>query len=208
MSLLESHQPVYLVVRPGKIVGTRVIRRVRQEVYLDALKDHDLELTPLPGTTVAIRWPYDDLLYEQQGVITEVIDPVPIIVVKLTGNPRVLEQRGSLRVKVQVPLEYALVRPDSEILMTTTLDLSATGLRFPSAVELWAGLHLKLRLRVATQEVIVLGKVTRVSSRPREIRGKKTWETAVSFLSIKPNDSRLIEQFVRRHHHRQQLRQD
>ncbi len=189
-------------------MGTRVIRRVRQEVYLDALKDHDLELTPLPGTTVAIRWPYDDVLYEQQGIITEVIDPVPIIVVKLKGNPQAIEQRGSLRVKVQVPLEYALVRPDSEILMTTTLDLSAGGLRFPSAVELWSGLHLKLRLIISMQEIIVLGKVTRAATKAREIRGKKTWETAVSFLGIKPQDRRLIEQFVRRQHSRKQLKQD
>jgi c-di-GMP-binding flagellar brake protein YcgR len=199
---------VYLLVRPGKMVGTRVIRRVRQEVYLDALKDHDLELTPLPGTTVAIRWPYDDVLYEQQGIITEVIDPVPIIVVKLKGNPQAIEQRGSLRVKVQVPLEYALVRPDSEILMTTTLDLSAGGLRFPSAVELWSGLHLKLRLIISMQEIIVLGKVTRAATKAREIRGKKTWETAVTFLTINPPDRRLIEQFVKKQHSRNQLRED
>ncbi len=189
-------------------MGTRVIRRVRQEIYLDALKDHDLELTPLPGTTVAIRWPYDDLLYEQHGMITEVIDPVPIMVVRLKGNPQVIEQRGTLRVKVQVPLEYGLVRPDSEILMTTTFDLSASGLRFPSAVELWSGLHLKLRLMIAMQEVIVLGKVTRVATKSREIRGKKTWETAVTFLTINPPDRRLIEQFVKKQHSRNQLRED
>ncbi len=195
-------------MRPGKLVSTRVIRRVRQEVYLDALKDHDMELTPLPGTTIAIRWPYDDLLYEQQGVITEVLDPVPIIVVKLQGHSQVIEQRGSLRVKVQVPLEYGLVRPDSEILMTTTFDLSATGLRFPSAVELWRGLHLKMRLRLGTHEVILLSQVTRVAPKPREIRGKKTWESAVTFIQVKPKDRVLIEQFVRGQHHRHQTRRD
>ncbi|OLZ11841.1 pilus assembly protein PilZ [Sulfobacillus thermosulfidooxidans] len=205
---MESHQSVYLVVRPGKLVSTRVIRRVRQEVYLDALKDHDMELTPLPGTTITIRWPFDDLLYEQQGVITEVLDPIPIIVVKLQGQSKVIEQRGSLRVKVQVPLEYGLIRPDSELLMTTTFDLSATGLRFPSAVELWRGLHLKMRLRLGTDEVILLSQVTRVATKPREIRGKKTWESAVTFIQIKPQDRTLIERFVRGQYHRQQTRRD
>ncbi len=190
------------------MVSTRVIRRVRQEVYLDALKDHDLELTPLPGTTIVMRWPYDDLLYEQRGIITEIIDPIPIIVVTLQGTSRIIEQRGSLRVKVQVPLEYGLVRSDSELLMTTTFDLSATGLRFPSAVELWRGLHLKMRLRIGTEEVLLLSQVTRVAPKPREIRGKKTWESAVRFIQIRPQDRHLIERFVRSQHHRQQARRE
>lgn len=205
MAVLESNQPVFLAVRPDRVVPTRVIRRVKQEIYLDALKDHDMELTPLPGQVVHVRWAADDFLYEQAASITEVLDPIAIIVLKLTGQPRVTEQRGSLRVKVTVPLEYGLVRPDSEILMTTTLDLSASGLRFPSAVQVWSGLHLKMRLRIGPSEVTVIGQVSRVSPKAREVRGHRTWETAVTFLQLRPQDRKLLEGFVRTQYHRQKV---
>ena len=205
MAVLESNQPVFLAVRPDRVVPTRVIRRVKQEIYLDALKDHDMELTPLPGQVVHVRWAADDFLYEQAASILEVLDPIAIIVLKLTGQPRVTEQRGSLRVKVTVPLEYGLVRPDSEILMTTTLDLSASGLRFPSAVQVWSGLHLKMRLRIGPGEVAVIGQVSRVSPKAREVRGHRTWETAVTFLQLRPQDRKLLEGFVRTQYHRQKV---
>lgn len=183
---------------------TRVIRCVKQEIYLEALKDHDLELTPLPGQTVQVRWISDDCLFEQPAEITEVLDPIPMIVLKLIGDVHMIEQRGSLRVKVTVPLEYGLLRAGSEVWMTTTLDLSASGLRFPSSVRVWNGLHLKMRLLVDHNAVEVVGQVNRVSAKPREIRGHKTWETAVTFLQVKPQDRQTLENFVRAQYQRQQ----
>lgn len=197
MSVLEANQTVQLLSH-GRALDSRVIRRVRQEIYIDALRDMEMEFTPLPGRIIDIRWVSDDTLWAQQGAVLDVLDPVPIIVVQLRGNPVVVEFRGSLRVKVAVPLEYGLPRPDSEMFLTTTYDLSASGLRFPCAVQVWTGLQLRMSLRVEGREIKVLAKVVWVSQKAREIRGRKSWETAVQFLQIVPRDRRAIDEFVAR----------
>ncbi len=197
MSVLEANQTVQLLSH-GRALDSRVIRRVRQEIYIDALRDMEMEFTPLPGRIIDIRWVSDDTLWAQQGAVLDVLDPVPIIVVQLRGNPVVVEFRGSLRAKVAVPLEYGLPRPDSEMFLTTTYDLSASGLRFPCAVQVWTGLQLRMSLRVEGREIKVLAKVVWVSQKAREIRGRKSWETAVQFLQIVPRDRRAIDEFVAR----------
>nr|WP_243239711.1 PilZ domain-containing protein [Sulfobacillus harzensis] len=164
-----------------------------------------MELTPLPGQKIPIRWSEDETLYQQFGKVTDVLDPIPIIVVKLEGTPRVVEFRKSFRVKVALPLEYGLVRPDSEMLVTTTMDVSSTGLRFPSAVKVWAGLELKMQLRVEQRILQIVAKVVRVAAKPREVRGRQSWETAVQFTHISIADRKWLEQYVRRQHARMQV---
>ncbi len=198
---LEANQPIQIVFQ-NRSVPSRVIRSVRDEVYIDALRDAEMELTPLPGQKVPLRWSEDETLYQQFGKVTDVLDPIPIIVVKMEGTPRVVEFRKSFRVKVALPLEYGLVRPDSELLVTTTLDISATGLRFPSAVKVWAGLELRMRLRVEQRALEVIGKVVRVAPKPREVRGRESWETAVQFTVMTVPDRKWLDQYVRRQHQR------
>ncbi len=198
---LDPNQSVHIVFT-NRTVQSRVIRAVRDEVYIDALRDAEMELTPLPGQKISIRWSEDETLYQQFARVTDVLDPIPIIVVKMEGVPRVVEFRKSFRVKVALPLEYGLVRPDSEMLVTTTMDVSSTGLRFPSAVKVWNGLELKMRLRVEQRILQVVGKVVRVSAKPREVRGRQSWETAVQFTHISLSDRKWLEQYVRRQHAR------
>lgn len=204
MLRLESNQPVHLIVRQ-RPVATRVIRCVKHEVYLDALRDNEMELTPMPKTYVPIRWALDDGLYEQLGQVLEVLDPIPIIVIQMQGVPKVIEQRGAIRVRVQIPIEYGLVRPGADMLVTTTLDLSSLGLRFPSAVKVWTGLELRMTIRIEAQSYAVIGRVVRVSSQPREFRGRKSWETAVQFIRMSAEARQQLEHYVRRQHHRAQL---
>lgn len=204
MARLEANQPVHLMINQ-RAVASRVIRCVRQEVYIDALRDNEMELTPLPGTRIPIRWVEDETLYEQMGQVHDVLDPIPIVVVHLQGEPVVVEQRQSLRVKVGVPLEYGLVRPGADMLVTTTIDLSATGLKFPSAVRVWPGLELRMRLRVDGREFEMISRVIRVANQPREIRGRKSWETAVQFIRFTPEAHRHIMGFIRRQHHKKNL---
>ncbi|PSR23344.1 MAG: PilZ domain-containing protein [Sulfobacillus acidophilus] len=201
---LESNQPIQIVVA-NRIVPTRVIRSMPNEVYLDALKDTEVELTPLPGQKVPLRWAEDETLYQQFAMVTDVLDPIPIIVVRLQGTAHVVEFRKSFRVKVSVPIEYGLVRPDSELLVTTTQDLSATGLRFPSAVRLWTGIELRMRIRVESRPIELVGKVVRVAPKAREVRGRESWETAVQYTAITTADRRWLEQYVRRQHTRMRI---
>lgn len=186
-------------------VRSRVIRSMRDEIYIDALRDAEMELTPMPGQKVPLRWSEEETLYQQFGRVTDVLDPIPIIVVKLEGVPRIVEFRKSFRVKVALPLEYGLIRPDSEMLVTTTIDLSSTGLRFPSAVKVWPGLELRLRLRIENRLLELRAKVVRVSSKAREIRGRQSWETAVQFTQMTVVDGKWVEQYVRRQHSRLQM---
>ncbi|AEW06598.1 type IV pilus assembly PilZ [Sulfobacillus acidophilus DSM 10332] len=201
---LEMNQPVQLVLQ-RRVVRSRVIRTMKQEVYIDALRDEEMELTPLIGDKIAVRWAEDDVLYQQIGRVSEVLDPIPIIVVRLEGPPRVVEFRQATRVRVGLPLEYGLLRPDSEMLVTTTMDISSTGLRFPAAVKLWMGLELRLRVRVEQRILEVTGKVVRVAPKARELRGRQSWETAVQFTKIAPGDRKLLEQYVRRQQSRLQI---
>lgn len=201
---LEMNQPVQLVLQ-RRVVRSRVIRTMKQEVYIDALRDEEMELTPLIGDKIAVRWAEDDVLYQQIGRVSEVLDPIPIIVVHLEGPPRVVEFRQATRVRVGLPLEYGLLRPDSEMLVTTTMDISSTGLRFPAAVKLWMGLELRLRVRVEQRILEVTGKVVRVAPKARELRGRQSWETAVQFTKIAPGDRKLLEQYVRRQQSRLQI---
>lgn len=201
MSALEANQPIQLVLG-GHTVTSRVIRCVRQEVYVDALRDSELELTPLPGRILALRWTDDDTLWEQQGQVMDVLDPIPIIVFKMHGSPKVVEKRSALRVKMAIPIEYGLLRPDSEMLVTTTTDVSSAGLRFPCAVKVWLGLQLRLLVKLDQQRVALVCRVVRVSPRPREIRGRQSWDTAVQFIHMSPRDRRIVDNFVRTHHSR------
>ncbi len=203
---MESNQVLWLYVRAEHAVATRVIRRVRQELYLEALRDHELEMTPMPGCEIAVQWASDECRYEQMGRITEVLDPVPIMVMTLHGPARIIERRGNMRLRVAVPVEYGLVRAEGERILTTTLDLSATGLRFPCALDVWKGLHLKMMLHLGSSELNMTAQVSRVALKVREIRGKATRETAVTFVQIPLGDRQIIETFIQRHHRRQQDR--
>ncbi len=202
---LEPNQPIYIVFM-NRTVKSRVIRSMRDEVYIDALRDAEMELTPLPGQKIPMRWSDDETLYQQFAKVTDVLDPIPIIVVKLEGTPRIVEFRASFRVKASLPLEYGLLRPDSEMLVTTTLDISSTGLRFPSAVKVWSGLEMKMRMRVEQRMIELASKVVRVAPKAREVRGRESWETAVQFTHMSVGDRKFIEQYVRRMHSRLQMR--
>jgi len=202
---LEPNQPIYIVFM-NRTVKSRVIRSMRDEVYIDALRDAEMELTPLPGQKIPMRWSDDETLYQQFAKVTDVLDPIPIIVVKLEGTPRIVEFRASFRVKASLPLEYGLLRPDSEMLVTTTLDISSTGLRFPSAVKVWSGLEMKMRMRVEQRMIELASKVVRVAPKAREVRGRESWETAVQFTHMSVGDRKFIEQYVRRMHSHLQMR--
>lgn len=201
---LEANQPIQIVLS-NRSVHSRVIRVMSNELYIDALRDAEMELTPMPGQKIPLRWSEDETLYQQFGRVTDILDPIPIIVLLLEGSPRVVEFRKSFRVRVALPLEYSLVRPDSEWLLTTTLDVSSTGLRFPSAVKLWVGLELRMRIRVEQRVLELVGKVVRVAAKPREVRGRESWETAVTFTAVQAASRRWLDQYVRRQHARRQL---
>lgn len=201
---LEPNQIIHIVYQ-NRLVTSRVIRSVRNEVYIDALHDAETELTPMPGQKVPFRWSEDDALYEQEGLITDVLDPIPIMVVHMEGKPRVVELRKSYRIKAVLPVEYGLLRPDSELLVTTTLDISLTGLRFRSGVKLWNGLEMKMRVRIEQRTIEMAAKVVRVAPKPREIRGRESWETAVHYLHMSANDRAWLEQYLRRQHARSQV---
>jgi c-di-GMP-binding flagellar brake protein YcgR len=193
------NQPVQIVV-DGHVVRSRVIRHVKDEVYIDALSDEDVDRTPRIGQTVWIRWADDDTLYQQSAVIRDILDPVPIMVAVLRDRSTVIEFRQAPRIRVGLPLEYGLKRPGSEIFVTTTMDISSQGLKFPAAQKYWLGLELRCRIRVDKRVMDLSARVVRVSNKPKEIRGRMSWETAVQFVTLLPDDRKWLEQYVDRYH--------
>jgi c-di-GMP-binding flagellar brake protein YcgR len=145
---------------------------------------------------VRVRWSDEDGVHECEGTVTEILAIVPIIVIAITGNLRTIEHRAHRRIHVAVGLEYRMLRPDAEIFMTTTWDLSADGLRFPSAVALWKDLHLKMRLVFESRDIALVSQITRIGAHPEEIRGEPAWETAVRFVQMTAQDRARIDQFV------------
>lgn len=188
-------QEVVLVLA-GRPARTRVVRRLGNDFYLDALREGDKALTPVPHQTAELRFSDQDTYWAMPVLVQGVLDPIPILVVRQTGSPRVVEQRAAPRARIQVPVDYALPRPEAPVYTTTTLDLSELGLRFPSAFRTWVGLELKLTLRLGGEDHPVLARVVRVSPHPLRIRGRPQWETAVRYGFLSPATQTKIRQTV------------
>lgn len=191
---LAANDAVELIMGPRKM-KSRVIRRLGSDIYLEALPDMESELTPPRGSQVCIAWIEDDARWNQSVEVMEVLDPLQILQVKLQGKPSREEQRAHTRVKVGIPLEYGLPR-DSTQYMTTTLDLSVVGLRFPCVFQVWQGLNLRLKLRLGQELIPLLGEVIRFSSQAREFRGRMQWEVVIRFIHISPTARRALNQFI------------
>ena len=203
------NQPIWLK-HGDRMAPTRVLRRVNAILYIHALREGDRHLTPGPGQEVEIRFEEGGInFYSIPGVVEEVMDPIPVVLIRITGPARLIERRGAPRVKILIPLEYSMARPGSEIYTTTTLDLSWEGLRFPAAFRAWLGLELKMELRVDGENVPVTGRVVRVAPDPNDVRGREAWETAVQFMNLNPAGQARIRALVERvlaSEHRRQRR--
>jgi hypothetical protein len=185
-----------VLVLAGKPARTRVVRRLGNDFYLDALREGDKGLTPVPHQTAELRFSDQDTYWAMPVLVQGVLDPIPILVVRQTGSPRMIEQRAAPRARIQVPLDYALPRPEAPVYTTTTLDLSELGLRFPSVFRTWVGLELKLTLRLGGEDHPLLARVVRVSPHPLRIRGRSQWETAVRYGFLSPATQAKIRQTV------------
>lgn len=192
---LEANAPVLIGIG-ARNFRTRVIRCLGPDVYLDALREGGTLFAPEPGQAVAIRYGDAIRFWTQMARVRDVLDPIPILVVTLTGEARRLEQRQAMRANALVPLEYALMRSGAEVYATTTLDLSTIGLRFPCVFRPWTGLDLRMRLTLDRVAVPVIGRVARVARGVAQIRGHQAWETAVQFQSPTPLARRQIEAAV------------
>lgn len=174
---------------------TRVLRVLGRDVYLEALADVESELTPLPGQQFELTWLDDDTRWSQSAQMKDILETLPIMLVNLEGKPKVSDKRQVPRVRVTVPVEYGI--PHRERYLTTTLDLSVAGLRFPSAIPLWVELDLNLVLRIGTETVAMRAKVVRAEKIAKDFRGRQGWETAVRFLNLGYRERGILEQFVR-----------
>ena len=63
-----------------------------------------------------------------------------------------------------------------------------------------------MRLLLASGDLSLVSKVTRVGTHPQEVRGKPAWDTAVSFVQIRAHDQACIEKFVQEQYQRQRQR--
>ena len=178
----------------GRFVRTRVLRCLGRDVYLEALSDIESELTPVPGAVFQISWVEDDMRWAQPVRMVDVLETLPIMLVNLDGEPKPLDQRKMPRIQVTVPVEYGI--PRRERYLTTTLDLSVAGLRFPSAIPLWTDLDLLLSLRLGGEAIDVRATVIRADKKPRDFRGRQGWETAVRFVGMGQGERRTLERFV------------
>lgn len=186
---------------------TRMLRRVKSIFYIRALREGERHLTPAPGQAVEIRWEEGNHFYGLPGVVEEILEPIPIVLIRQTAEGRLIERRGAPRAKVLIPVEYAMARPGSEVYTTTTLDLSWEGLRFPSAFRAWLGLELRMELRIDGETVAVVGRVVRVAAEPNDVRGRQAWETAVQFMNLAPAGRARIRALVERVLAREEVRE-
>lgn len=193
---LRANTSVELIIGTRQ-VRTRVLRCLGKDVYLDALPEIEAELTPAPGEIIEMVWVDDDMRWRQAVRMVDVLETLPIMLVNLIDRPKTADQRRMPRTRVTVPVEYGV--PRRERYLTTTLDLSASGLRFPSAVPLWEGLDLALILRLGTDVVETRATVVRVDRQPRDFRGRQGWETAVRFVRLGRAERATLEAFVLRH---------
>ncbi len=189
------HQTVWLNLR-GHLAPTRILRRVHQAVYVGALREGERELTPFPGDEVDLCWEQDSTFWALKVSVEEVLEPIPILVLRAVGEARAMERRGSPRAKVLIPIEYRLAKPGSEVFTTTTMDLSWDGLRFPSAFRTWLGLELRMQVRIDQVEIPLVGRVVRVAPQPQRIRGREAWETGVQFVNLPPPSRDRIRSLV------------
>ncbi|MCL4520574.1 MAG: PilZ domain-containing protein [Firmicutes bacterium] len=185
------------MVMGKRLVRTRVLRVLGRDVYLEALPDIESELTPLPGQAFEMVWMDDETRWSQSARMKDVLETLPIMLVNLEGKARVSDKRQVPRVRVTVPVEYGI--PHRERYLTTTLDLSVAGLRFPSVIPLWVELDLSLVLRLGPETLSVRAKVVRADKTAKDFRGRQGWETAVRFLSLGYRERGILEQFVRSH---------
>ncbi len=193
-------ETVYLVLG-SQSLATRIIRREENDLYLDAVRDVDAVLRARQA--VWLRWAYEDGLLQQAVRVLEVLDPLPIVHVRLEGRAEAVEPRATPRVRAALDMEYGLVMPRSDHAVATTWDVSAEGLRFLAPVEMWPGLDLEIRLHLDGRSWLLLARVVRVTPwrRPRdEARG---FHIAVVFIKP-PRAARLaLDRFVRRERMRQ-----
>lgn len=192
----SKNDTVHLVVR-GTVCPTRVTRRLGPLVYVDALREGDLLLTPMAGQRIVMRY-QDELSYwAQDAVVMEVMDPIPMMTVRLEGTPKEVEVRSAPRAPIGLPLEYGLVKSGSETLTTTTIDVSAHGLRFPCAFRPWIGLDLRMSIRLEGDPATVVGRVVRIGEET-EMRGRPAWVTGVQFIAPSPSVRNRINDLVLR----------
>lgn len=175
-------------------VRTRVLRVLGRDVYLEALPEIESELTPIPGQDFRIAWLEDDMRWSQAARMQDVLETLPIMLINLEGKPQPMDQRRVPRIKVTVPVEYGI--PNRERYLTTTLDLSSAGLRFPSAVLFWVDLDLALSLRLGARTLDVRAKIVRIDKQVKDFRGRPGFETAVRFVGLGYQERARLEQFV------------
>lgn len=185
------------IVIGSRSARTRVLRVLDRDIYLEALADIESELTPTPGQRFELGWIEESARWSQAARMQDVLETLPIMLVNLEGEARPSDQRRTPRVQVTVPVEYGI--PNRERYLTTTLDLSEAGLRFPSAIPLWTDLNLVLGLRLGTDALKIRATVVRTERRAKDFRGRPGWETAVRFLSVGAQDRLVLQRFVSAH---------
>lgn len=178
-------------------VRTRVLRVLGRDVYLEALPEIESELTPIPGQDFRVAWSEDDMRWSQAARMQDVLETLPIMLINLEGKPQHMDQRRVPRIKATVPVEYGI--PNRERYLTTTLDLSSAGLRFPSAVLFWVDLDLALSLRLGARTLEVRAKIVRIDKQVKDFRGRPGFETAVRFVGLGYQERARLEQFVQAH---------
>lgn len=196
MDILPEAGDAVQLVSGNRAFASRIIRRLRHDLYVHSLGLPSLTVVA-PGSVLSLRWEREDRWWVLAGRVTDILDPLTIIVVRAEGAAKPLEQRRSPRITVSLPLEYHLLRPDSQPMVASTLDLSAVGMRFPAERPLWRGVSLKMSLQIGGRTLALMGRVTRVEGQPRLIRGRQLWETAVEFYQTPAATRQFLEGYIR-----------
>ncbi|CAB1128014.1 PilZ domain-containing protein [Candidatus Hydrogenisulfobacillus filiaventi] len=196
MEILPEAGDAVQLVSGARGFATRVIRRLRGDIYVDGLGLPSLTAVA-PGSLLGLRWEREDRWWVAPVRVLDILDPLTIVVVRAEGPAHPVEQRRSPRITVSLPMEYRLLRPDSRPVLASTLDISAVGLRFPAERQLWRGVSLRITLQIGGRTLALLGRVTRVDAQPRLIRGRQLWETAVEFYQVPAATRQTLETYIR-----------
>ncbi|MCL5256762.1 MAG: flagellar brake domain-containing protein [Chloroflexi bacterium] len=204
-SIFEINRTVEIEVR-GKDNTDRYPSRVedmRSDTMAVSMPMQHTNLVRVPeGQTVVVSAVESDALYAIKGmVLSNVLQPVPILIIRLESGIERLQRRRYVRVATSLEKSSVLVRqgePEEwETITVRISSLSAGGLLFKSDRKIAAGTDLQIDLRLddgCSDLIRLCAKVARVEEETS--RTGKVYSTGCYFTSIRAADEKRIVRYV------------
>ncbi|MCK4257458.1 MAG: flagellar brake domain-containing protein [Halanaerobiales bacterium] len=181
----------------GKYLS-RVMEITKKEVIIMALT-HKGHIVPVrPKTPVAVLFIGERAMYSFQTIVLRRFkEPIPALSLKIPTKVFRIQRREYVRLQLQLPLNYRVIKnyfeisssADEPLTQTWLVDISGGGAKFLSDAPIEEGTYIELQLGIEEIGTLpIVGKVVRY-----EKRDDNLYEIGVSYDSI---PSSLQDQIV------------